>query len=266
MKKISLFICGVLLVVSVSAAQATTIDLTLGKGTTVTYDGARFHEFDDPDQTTVSSGTGVIDPFLTIQRKTWEHSFNSDYFAVLDATRPKWNHSLQISDLIEYNSGWYEFLLDINEPKNDTSVITQHELEVYIVPNSVGGSLTELENGLTGLRDVGDLIWDLDRLEDSVIEHDYKIWQGSGQNIDSSFELPTTLFSGYSLDDYVYLYALFGGKATNSFLGDNNTSEAGFEEYVLREGRTAIPEPGTLFLLGSGLLGITVFRNKFRKK
>ena len=109
------------------------VDLTVGKGTTVEYNGARFHEFDDADQFTVSSGTGVIDPFLTIQKKNLEESFNSDYFAVMDATRPEWNHSIQISDLVEYTPGYYEFLLDINEPNGGKSLLTQHELEVYIV-------------------------------------------------------------------------------------------------------------------------------------
>jgi len=232
-----------------------------GKGTTVIYDGARFHEFDVADQETVSSGTGVIDPFLTIQRNTWEHSFNSDFFPVLDATRPMWNHSIQISDLVEYNSGWYEFLLDINEPGGTKSLLTQHELEVYLVDYCPDCGSISTYGALVA---AGDLIWDLG--DDAVIEYDYDLWQGSGQNIDASFELPTSLFDGYSENTYVYLYAKFGKLGPNGFLGDNEPSQDGFEEYVLREGGRSVPDASTLLLLGSAsLLGFLGTRRKSRK-
>jgi hypothetical protein len=264
MKKVGLLLSAILLVSGASLAQASSIDLTPARGTTVVYDGARFHEFDVADQTSVSSGTGVIDPFLTIQRKGWEHSFNSDDFPVLDATRPRWNHSIQITDLVEYNSGWYEFLLDINEPGGAKSLLTQQELEVYLVDSAYGGSISSLSY----LQTVGNLIWDLDRLEDSAIEYDYRLWQGSGQNIDASFELPKDLFAGYSEDTYVYLYAKFGELDPNGFLAATNNlspSEAGFEEYVLRASGAPVPIPSTVLLLGSGLLGLAGFRRKLRR-
>ncbi len=244
----------------ITVAGAVTIDLSPSRGITVVYDGVIFKSFTEADQSTVSSGTGVIDPFLTIQKKELEHSFNSDAFPVLDATRPEWNHSIQISDLGEYNPGYYEFLLDINEEAATTeSLLTQHELQVYLVEPSFGGSIATL----TDLVSNGTLIWDLDGKEDSRIEYDYNLWSGSGQNIDASFQLPIGLFSGYSADTYVYLYAQFGELPEVG----GYSSGAGFEEYALRvkEGSTPVPEPATLLLLGIGLIGFAGVRKKITK-
>ena len=72
MKKfLGFLLCMMLLVFGVSIAGAITyeqIDLTTGgKGQQELYKGAYFIVFDDDMQETISSGTGVIDPFLTIQ-------------------------------------------------------------------------------------------------------------------------------------------------------------------------------------------------------
>ena len=248
------------LVVGTSTANAYIVDLTGGRGASDTWNGAMFTEFTEAMQFTVSSGTGVIDPFLTIQKKNLEESFNSDYFQVLDATRPEWNHSIQISDLVEYTPGYYEFLLDINEPNGDKSLLTQHELEVYIVSSSIGGSISSYGDLTTN----GTKIWDLDGPEDSQIEYDYALWNGSGQNIDASVAIPKSLFDPFDSDSYVYLYAQFG-EMKDGKVKTGSKSEDGFEEYVVRTGQQPVPEPATMLLLGSGLFGLLGFRRKFRK-
>jgi PEP-CTERM motif len=244
-----------MLLVGASGAGAALIDLTPGRGTAITYDQAIFMEFTEAMQTGVSSGTGVIEPFLTIQKNSLEKGFNSDAFPVLNATRPAWNRSIQISDLVTSPDlpAYYEFLLDINEPSGKKSAITQHALQVYLVPNSIGGAIATY----TALQSSGTKIWDLDSNGDNQVLYDYNLWKGSGQNIDAAFLLPTSLFSDFSVNDYVYLYTEFG---TRNHLG--LPSQAGFEEYALRERGAPVPEPATMLLLGSGLIGLAGFCRK----
>jgi len=248
-------LCATMLLVGASGTGAALIDLTPSRGTAITYNQAIFMEFTEAMQTGVSSGTGVIEPFLTIQKNTLERGFNSDAFPVLNATRPAWNRSIQISDLVTSPDlpTYYEFLLDINEPAGKKSLITQHALQVYVVPNSVGGAIATYAD----LKSSDTKIWDLDGSGDSQVLYDYNLWKGSGQNIDAAFMLPTSLFSGSSLNDYVYLYTEFG---TLNHLGF--PSEAGFEEYALRESGAPVPEPATMLLLGCGLIGLAGFGRK----
>ena len=99
-KEVLCGMCAALFLLLAPGVQAYTMDLTAGRGTTDTYNGAIFIEFTEEMQTTVSSGTGVIDPFLTIQKKETEEGFSSDAIPLApDTARPGWNHSRQISGL-----------------------------------------------------------------------------------------------------------------------------------------------------------------------
>ena len=120
MKRPSVYVlCALVLVVGPSVAGAANFTLD-ARGQSVAIGGATFYEFTPADQTSVSSGTGVIDPFLTIRKKGSEEGYNTDASPLpLNDTRPQWNHSLTFSQLLAGPapfSNSFEFLLDINEP------------------------------------------------------------------------------------------------------------------------------------------------------
>lgn len=253
-KLLGCFLCVMLLGFWVSNAGALSYDQQ-SYGGSFTVNGGIFYTPTVADQETVSSGSGVIDPFLTIQMKGYEEGFNTDYRPLpLDTKRPKYNHSIQVGDLIEGTgtySGYYEFLLDINEAKS-TPLITMHELEFYLADT---GDISSYP--LAG----ASLIWDLDAGVDNQVQLDYTLWKGSGNNIDLFVYIPQTLF-GTDDNKYVYLFSAFGSTP--------NPSDAGYEEWVQREGGEGfpppVPEPATILLLGSGLIGLAgLGRKKFKK-
>jgi len=173
MKKLLLYgLCASILLVGASGAGSARTDRTQGGGATITYDQAAFLAFMEAMQTIGFSSTGVVDPFSATEKDTLGKKFNSYAFSVLDATRPGWNRSIQLSELVTnpYLPAYYEFLVDINES---------------------AGNL------------------DLNRFIDGQVKYNYNSGRGNGRNIDPAFMLPTSLFSGHSLKDVAHLNTQF---------------------------------------------------------
>jgi len=195
-----------------------------------------------------TTGTGTINPFLSIQASPTESGFNIDQ-GVLDTKRNgQFTRTQQVSDLQVVNINgieYYSFLLDINESASTAaSKISLDALKIYTSPN--------LQTTLGALQTNATLQIDFDSLNNNTILYDYKMNSGSGEG-DIAFIVPKALFGDASSTDFFYLYQEFGG------FGPAYNSEAGFEETRHAGDVTFIPIPETNGLMPIlAVLGVVV--------
>jgi hypothetical protein len=161
----------------------------------------------------IGSGTGIFGSFLVIDSNTGqEEGFNTDFRgpqAPLDDNNSlKHTHSLQLSSLAVVNGGFYEFVLDVNQPHTAASVdLSLDALKIY---QANTGNLSTL-SGLTPIYDLG-ANW---------IELSADLSKGSGHGADLSVLIPTSLFNPAN-GNFIYLYSHFGA---------NDPTNGGFEEW-----------------------------------
>src|SRR5438270_82398 len=83
-------------------AQATVLDL--GSSGSGSINGALFQTNNDHP-----TGTGVYDPFLTVQNSPWEQGYNSSVGDFDTKREPQWNHEIRFSDLqVTTSNGGFE--------------------------------------------------------------------------------------------------------------------------------------------------------------
>ena len=99
-------------------------------------------------------------------------------------------------------------------------------------------------------------IYDLDLGDDNWILMDYALNAGSGKG-DMLTYIPDSLFDRNL--EYVYLYSAFGQQVTPY----DAVSEAGFEEWSVREGANVVPVPGAALL---GLIGMATSGHILRRR
>ena len=241
---------SVALLLSAQSSQGACVDLiNSDTGTITTGNGGRF-DF----MTQQPTGTGVIDPFLRLQRKGVEQGYNTSGVtpqAPFDDKAGIWTHDLRMSDLtlvtLDDNKQYYEFLLDINEAVgHQNEFLSLDRLQIYT--STVGSQTTEvLNNANTINQTVGlassSLRYNLDSggINNTVLM-DYSRNEGSGSG-DMIAYIPASLFAGASADDFVYLYSQFGATVSG---GVSYTSGSGFEEWWVLSSQP-IPEPATIF-------------------
>ena len=264
-------------------ALAYFIDLTPGPVVNITYDENIFS-----NDSIQPAGSGVLNPFVRISNsnpglgdpngymQSWGYNTGfepvGDFeFKNIEATDP-FTRELLLSDvpIVEIDGTFYrEFLLDINEAASaNKKLLSVNQLQFYLFDAPDVNDFDSLT------ADPNQLVWDLDGKEDSSwIGLDYTHHSGSGESDmfayinEDYFQIAlSSLGSGF---DYVYLFSHFGGgpDSEDPLNRRDWTEHADYEEWAVRKAVAPIPEPATMLLLGSGLIGFAaVGRKKFIKK
>jgi hypothetical protein len=235
-------------------ARAIMVDLTQpnSAGSVNTFYGTAYFSTD----TTQPTGTGVFDPFLTIQRKGVEEGYNSsDKNAPFDVKRiPQWNHEFTVAEMkagasIHLNDqDYFRFLIDINEPNaGEKALISLDSLKLFTSP--IKGQTTH------NVENLGVKRFDLDLSPANTAVDNWVLYDdrnhGSGQS-DIAFLIPASAFAGALDTDFVYMYQQFGAHADADPIFEN-TTEGGFEETRFG-GIPFIPEASTVAPLAGVLL------------
>jgi len=211
-----------------STARATVLDLgTNGDGF---VNGAYFAV-----SNAHPTGTGVYNPFLTVQNSPWEQGYNSST-GNFDTTRePQWNHEIRFSDLQVVTVGgtnYFGFAVDVNEPNGGNQAgISLNGLGIWTSSTVQNSTSTDANGFFNG--SLGTLRYDLGA--NSVLYNDQH--SGSGTD-DLSILIPTSFFAGTGQNDFVYMFQRWG---------NTDSSQGGFEETALIAGvGTPVPEMSAL--------------------
>lgn len=232
----------------VAKAGPVTIDLTQAN-TQVWVNNALF----DNNEVVQPAGTGVFQPFLTIQdqgNKNLTEGYNvPDGNFQLDQTRSHWNTGLKLSDMATFSingTDYYRFLGDINEPSaGNKSLLSLNSLKFYLantatpqlapklVPADKHDQIFEFDGFAPG--ETTPVLWDLDGGGvDRTITLDADLQSSGSGRSDLAFYIPTDVFKNQSFQ-YLIMYVA---------VGMPNTEDGGFEEFSFTPMVNHLPSPG----------------------
>jgi hypothetical protein len=211
-----------------SVAQATVVNL--GSSGSGTVNGAIFQTNNDHP-----TGTGVYNPFLTVQNNPWEQGYNSSTGNFDTKREPQWNHEIKFSDLQTTTINgiaYFGFSVDINEPNGaNQSTISLDALRIYTSSSLQSSTSTDSHGFFNG--SLGTLRYDLGA--NQVLYNDQNTGSGGG---DINIYVPVSAFAGTNANDYVYMYQRWG---------NTDASQGGFEETSLIRGLAPVPEMSAFF-------------------
>ncbi len=223
---------------TVSASQATVLDL--GSSGSGSVGGALFSTTDIQP-----TGTGVFDPFLSIQNTPTEQGYNGSNGNFDTKRVPQWTHEILFSQMqitTINGSQYYGFLVDVNEPNGVKAPISLDSLRLWTSSTIQTSTSTDANGKFNG--SLGTLVFDLGA-GNSVHYIDQQRGSGSG---DINIFIPVSDFAGTKPTDYVYMYQAWGS---------SDMSEGGFEETAMIAGAVPVPEVAPSSIL-FGFLGLVV--------
>ena len=235
---------------------------------------------------TQPAGTGVFDPFLTVERDPnsatpgIERGYNTDGVLYLDQQRPAWNRLIKLSDV---NGGkYYGFELDANEPGANKSLISIDNVRIY---TSSSDNTSLVQSDESNLDSLGNLAWAMNnpltpqgtdttgagnynidnwiKLDSNLSDVDKQSNGGSGIS-DLILYVPTSAFDKAIAngEDSLWFYNLNGVHYT---VDGDLAAQAGCEEWREVTGPNQVPDGGnTLVLFGTAItaLGFVAGRRK----